>query len=136
MPDRPERQCDGQVCLAHTGRSEQQDVGGFGDEGEAGQLLDLALVDGGLEGEVELLQGALEGQMCELGSRGEVVLPAGVDLHAQQLGEHLRVGQLLAGGRVQRMVERFGSLLEPQALQMLTGLLQGDHRTPPRAASS
>ena len=33
--------------------------------------------------EKELLQGALEGQMCELRSRGEVALPAGVDLHAQ-----------------------------------------------------
>ncbi len=110
--------------------------GGFGDEGEVGQLLDLALIDGGLEAEVELLDGALEGQMRQLGPRGEVALTASADLHPQQLGEHLRVGQLLAGGRVQRVVERFGSLLEPQTLQMLTGLLQGDHRTPPAAASS
>ena len=100
------------------------------------QLLDLALVDRGLEVEIELLDGALEGKMRELGSRGEVALAASVDLHAQQLGEHLRVGQLLAGRRVQSVIERFGSLLEPQALQVLTSLLQGDHRTPPSAASS
>ena len=45
------------IGLAHAGRSQQQDVAGLGDEGQAGQFSDLLLVDGGLEG--ELLQGAV-----------------------------------------------------------------------------
>ena len=38
-----ESQCHGQVCLAHAGRAQEQDVAGFGYEGQVGQLLDLAL---------------------------------------------------------------------------------------------
>ena len=55
-----QRQGDGQMGLAHAGRSQQEDVGGLGDEGQVGQFLDQPLVDGGLEGEVELLKGTLE----------------------------------------------------------------------------
>ena len=58
-----ESQCHGQVCLPHAGRAQEQDVAGFGYEGQVGQLLDLALVDGGLEAKVKLFQGALEGQV-------------------------------------------------------------------------
>ena len=71
-----EGQCHRQVGLAHSRRSQEQDVGGLGDEGQVGQFPDprfhggqaLPLVDGGLEGEVELLQGALEGQVVTLDS--------------------------------------------------------------------
>ena len=45
-------------------------------EGQAGQLLDLTLVDGGLGGEVELLQGSGEGEVSQLGTGGEVAFPA------------------------------------------------------------
>ena len=69
--------------LAHAGRSQEQDVAGLGDEGQVGQFLDQALVDGGLEGEVELLQGALEGQVGQAGSRGQIPFPAGGHLGSQ-----------------------------------------------------
>ena len=52
---------DGQVGLAHAGRTQEQHVAGLGDEGQVGDFLDQPLVDGGLEAEVELLQGAPEG---------------------------------------------------------------------------
>ena len=50
--------------------------------------------------------------MRELSSRGEVAFAASVDLHAQQLSEHLRVSQLLAGCRVQSVIEPVGSRYE------------------------
>ena len=56
--------------LAHAGRTEQKDVGSLGNEGEVGQFPDLPLIKGGLEGEVELLQGSLEGKMGQLGPGG------------------------------------------------------------------
>ena len=55
-----------QVSLPHSGRSQEQDVGGLADEGQGFQFLNLPLVDGGLEGEVKLLQGALAGKWAIL----------------------------------------------------------------------
>ena len=133
-----ESQCHGQVCLAHAGRAQEQDVAGFGYEGQVGQLLDLALVDGGLEAKVKLFQGALEGQVRHSGLGGEVAFPAGGHLSAQQLCQHVGVGQLLVGRGVQGVVQDLDGLLEAQDLQVLAGLFQGDrrHSTPLAAANS
>ena len=131
--DGPPGQGHRQVGRAHAGRPQRQDVRGLGHEG---QFLDLPLVNGGLEGEVELLQGALEREVGHLGPGAEVALPSSLHLGAQQLFQHLWIGQLLAGGGVQGVVQDLDGLLEAEALQVLTGLLQGDHLAPPTAASS
>ena len=86
---------------AHSGWSQQEDVGGFVAEGQVGHFLDQALIYGGLEGEVKLLQGALEGQVGQAGSRGQIPFPAGCHLGPQQFGQHVGIGQLPAGGGVQ-----------------------------------
>lgn len=90
---------------------------------------------GGLEGVVELLQGALERQMCQRGAGGEVALSPSGDFHLQRFGQHFLVGQLLAGNGVQGVVQSLHSLL--QAL-VLTNLFQGDcgHLTPPAGTRS
>ena len=132
----PEAQGHGQVGLAHAGRTQEQNVGGFSYEGQVGQLLDLPFVYGGLEAKVELLQGALEGQVGQLGPGGEVALPAGGHFRPQQLSQHLRIGQLLVGGSVEGVVQGFHCLLEAEGLQVLAGLLQGHHLAPPAAARS
>ena len=97
----------------------------------------MPFVDRGLEAKVELLQGALEGQVGHPGLGGEVALPAGGHFSAQQLGQHVGVGQLLVGRGVQRVVQDLDGLLEAQGLQVLAGLFQGDHRhrTPLAAAN-
>ena len=64
--------------LAHAGRTQEQDVAGLGDEGQVGQFPDMPLVDGGLEGEAELVRSALEGQVGQPGPGGEVALPRAV----------------------------------------------------------
>ena len=104
-------------------------------KGQIGQFLDQPLVDGGLKGEVELLQSALEGEMGHPGLGGEVALPAGSDLGAQQFGQHLGIGQLLVGGGVQGVVQDLDRLFEAQGFQVLTDLFQGDHATPPATSS-
>ena len=114
--DGPQGQCHGQGRLAHAGRSQPPDVGGFGDEGPVGQFPNLPLVDGGLEGEVKLLQGPLEGEVGHLGPGAEVALTTCLHLGTQQLLQHLRIGQLLAGGHIQRVVQDLDGLLEPEAL--------------------
>ena len=125
-----------QVGLTHAGRSQHQDIGRLGDKGQVGQFLDLPLVDGGLEGEVELFQGALEGGVSHLCPGANVAFSAGIHLCAQKLLQHLRVGELLAGVSIESVVQDPHGLLESQGLQVLAGLLQGDHGAPPTAASS
>jgi hypothetical protein len=51
-----DREGDGQVRLACSGRTQQGGVGLGGDERQGRQVLDLAGVELGLEGEVELVQ--------------------------------------------------------------------------------
>ena len=89
----------------------------LGDEGPVGQFLDQPLVDGGLEGEVELLKGTLKGQMGQPGTSGEVAFPTGGYLHAEQFGQQLGIGQLLAGRGVQGVVQNLHGLLEAQGLR-------------------
>ena len=96
--DGPEGQGCGQVGLAHAGRSQEQDVAGLGGEGQVGQFPDQALIDGGLEGEVKLLPGTLEGQVGQAGSRAQIPFPAGGHLGPRQFGQHVGMGQLPAGG--------------------------------------
>ena len=71
------------------------------------------------------------------GLGGKVAFPARGHLHAQQFGQHVSIGQLLAGGEIKSIVQDLHGLLEAQGLQVLTGLLQGNHRhrTPPAASS-
>ena len=78
----------------------------------------------------------LEGKVGHLGPGGKIALPPGRHLGAQQLFQHLGVGQLLVGGNVQGVVQDLDGLLESQSLQVLAGLLQGNHpcRLPRRPA--
>ena len=46
-----------------------------------------------------------KGQMGQPGTSGEVAFPAGGYLHAEQFGQHLGIGQLLAGRGVQGVIQ-------------------------------
>ena len=56
----------GQMSLAHTWRSEEYHVLTVFQETHGGQFVDLALVDGGLEGEIEIVQSLLDGEAGHL----------------------------------------------------------------------
>ena len=94
-------QGDGQVGLSDSGRPQQDDVLAVGDEAAGGQLLDLLLVDGGLEGKVEALQGLDEGKPSHGGPHGDVLLRLGSDLLGQQPIEKIAVREAVASGLFQ-----------------------------------
>ena len=82
---------------------------------QGGQLADLALADGRLEGEVELVQGFDEGKVGQLGLHGHVPLVAGRDLGVQELVQELEVGPVVLGRLLGDGVQALGHLrqLEP-----------------------
>ena len=55
-------QSGGQMGLAHTGRAKEDHILPVFQEAHGGQFVDLALVDGGLEREIEVVQGLLNGE--------------------------------------------------------------------------
>ena len=59
----PER--DSEMCLADAGRADQQPVGFLLDEPQRREIFDEAAVEGGLGGEVELLEGFVGGEPRE-----------------------------------------------------------------------
>jgi hypothetical protein len=85
-------QSHGQTRLAHAGRPEEDDVGRPGDKAQGGQLLKLAFIDRGLEGEVELLVNILPDEQ----EGKEIIQVAGVagltDEAAQIHGRALPAG--------------------------------------------
>lgn len=126
---------DRQVRLADAGRPEQEDIGGLGDEGEGGEVPDLALVDRRLEAKVELLERAVKRQVRQARAGAQVALPPGGRLRTQQVGEEVGVRQLLLGGGLQATVEDGGGFGEAEVFQVLAGLRGGDHRTVSRSRS-
>ncbi|MER0485060.1 hypothetical protein ABR737_43215 [Streptomyces sp. Edi2] len=75
---------DGQHSLAHSGRADEQHVGGVVEEAEGGQVADQLLVDAGLGGEVEVGQGPGLGQAGEPFPGGEFAGFGGLDLDLQE----------------------------------------------------
>ena len=63
---RHQAQGGGQMGLAHAGRAEEDHILPVFQEAHGGQFVDLALVDGGLEREVEIVQGLLDGEAGHL----------------------------------------------------------------------
>ena len=56
----------GQMGLAHTGRAEKDYILPVLQETHGGQFVDLALIYGGLEREIEVIQGLLNGEAGHL----------------------------------------------------------------------
>lgn len=52
--------------LAHAGRAEEYHILAIFQETHGGQFVDLALVDGGLEGEIKVIQCLLDGETGHL----------------------------------------------------------------------
>ena len=59
-------QSGGQMGLAHAGRAEEDHILPVFQEAHGGQLIDLAFIDGGLEREIEVVQGLLNGEARHL----------------------------------------------------------------------
>ena len=77
--------------LADAGRAEQQNVLLAFQEGQTGQLVQLAFVDRGLEGEVELVQALVIGEVCPLRLQADVAAVLGLALGLERLLEEVQI---------------------------------------------
>ena len=128
----------GQVGLADPRGSQQDDVLPVGDVAAACQFLDLLLVDGGLEAEVEALQGLDEGEAGHGGAHGDVLFGLGGHLLGQQLIEEVAVGEVVFGGLLEARLQQASDPVQPQVPEVLLHAfdLGAAHRAPPSTRRS
>ena len=110
---------DREHCLADAGRADQQAVGFLLDEPEGGEVFDEPAVEGGLRGEVELLERLVGGELREnriRPSRRRCSLAATSDL--EEVVQELGVARLLPLGGLQRRCELVGRGAELQVREM------------------
>jgi hypothetical protein len=113
-------QADGEHGLADPGWAEEADIRLVLDEAEGGEVADLAGVQVGLEGEVELIEALVVGQARQLQGVGEPPALPHADLFLQQQVDELQIshGGLLGPG--DQRVQVLTQVGEPQPLGMLT----------------
>jgi hypothetical protein len=116
--------------LPTPGGPRQDDIRRLGDEGQPRQFADLPFVEGGLEGEVELVEGAGKGKVRHVGAGPQVALPPGRDLDFQHFRKDLSVGQVVVGRLVQLVGEDRGGVRQLQLFEVGVGLGQGQHHRP------
>jgi len=121
----------GQVRLADTGGAADQDIAFLLDVKAGGQIEDLLAVDGGIEGEVEALQGfaGVDGGPAQA-ERQLLVVPA-LDFVLHQAGEEFDVGPLLADGLLVAHLQRLEDAGQAQAFEPGRELVLQVHQTPP-----
>jgi len=138
LGDGLDAQGHGQMGFAHPGRPQQDDVLPVGDVAAACQLFDLLLVDGGLEAEVEALQGLDEGEAGHGGAHGDVLFGLGGHLLGQQFIEEVTVGEAVFGGLLEARLQQASDPVQPQVLEVLLHAfdLGAAHRAPPSTRRS
>ena len=70
VPCRRKAQGGGQMGLARAGRAKEQHILSVFQKTHGSQLINLALINGGLEGEIEVVQSFLDGEAGHLPARG------------------------------------------------------------------
>jgi hypothetical protein len=126
-----DRQGDRQHGLADPGWTEEADVGARLDELEGGQVVDLAGVQLGLEGEVEAVQALVVGQARELEGVGEASTFPDADLLFEDQVEELQIAHGLLLGPGDQLVEVLAQVRQVQPLGVLADA-GGDQFTHPR----
>jgi hypothetical protein len=85
---------DGEMCLAHPGWSEQDDVLAVSEKAQGRQFLDLLAVDGGLKAEVEVGERLMKGKVCESSLGDETALGSTAGLRLKESVEEVDITQL------------------------------------------
>lgn len=117
--------------LAAAGLAEEQDRPALVDEAEGGEVVDELAVDGGLEVEVELVDGAAEREAGVAQSGGHAPVAGGGGLSADEVGEELDVGPVLAPGGLGEGGERVRGVTELQVAEVVLELVVDAHTRPP-----
>jgi len=111
----------GDVAFADAGRADEQDVFGAFEEASGGEVVDLPAVDGGVEAEVEGVEGALLSEVGGFGATLDHALAAHVQLVLEEQLEELEVVEVVAAGLAQAKVQAGGESAEAELAQ---GVLQ------------
>src|SRR5215471_1464281 len=102
--------------LAHSWRSQEQNVLAMGHKAHGGQLTDLRLVEGRLEAKIKLIQAFHEGEACQPRLHEHITFEAGAHLRFQQPLQELYIGPLFLGGYFSELIQAFWHPTEFQAL--------------------
>lgn len=117
--DRLDRQSDAQVRLAHAWWTEEDHVAAIVEEAQRLHLAYLALVDTGLESEVELVQRLDDRKTRHTGACLQQALAPRGSLAFQKLSEELRIGHLLLGGPFQVGIQDRLHISESERVEQL-----------------
>ena len=93
-----EAESDRQVCLADTGRSQDDDVLAVLDEVAVGEVAQLFFIQGRLVAEVEGIEAFDEREARHVGAHGDVPGGLGAEFLGEQLVQELGIGPLFLGG--------------------------------------
>ena len=128
---------DGEMCLAHAGRSKNQHVFCLADEVTAGELAHEALIDRRLEFEIEIVERFDRGKMGDLEPHRDAGPLLGVDLLPQHRVEEVEIRRLGARRLIEHGIEPLGHVAQTQSGQLLrdAGLDDGAHCAPPMASA-
>ena len=109
----------GQMDLAHAGRAEKHHVLPVFREAHGGQLVDLALVDGGLEEEIEIAQSLLDVETGHLDLLLIGPLSLGFGLFRKDMIQNTHNVEVFCHRPFQVVVQNFQRVLHLQAFQVL-----------------
>jgi hypothetical protein len=126
------------VGLAATGLTEEQQGAVLGDEPQRGQVGDEFAVDGGLELEVEVLDGATEGEPGVTQPGGQAAVGGRRCLFGDHLGQELDMGPAVPAGLFRQRGEAFRGPTQLQVAEVVLQLLVeagGGHRVASAEAS-
>jgi len=126
----------GEMALSGPGRAKEVDDLGAHEEVELGERQDAVAIEGGLEGEVEALQGLGRGEARGLEGDGDAPVLAGCVFLGEQAVDGLQRRDLALFHAPERVVEGLEGTGHAQADQAGPDALEdGGHDAPPSAAS-
>lgn len=120
---RQDAEGDGQVCLADSGRPQQDHVAAFAQISARGQLVDDPAVERGLFLEAEVIQQLLIGQVGELQVEPDRFVMTEAGLGIEQIAQEVRVGPTRRGGLLCGLIQLLAGDIEAEILECAGGLL-------------
>ena len=108
-----------EVRLTDARRSEQEHVLLAFQERERGEFAQLAFIHRGLEGEGELIQALVVGEVCPLGLEPHVPAMLGLALSLERLFEEVEIRQVLGGGLLGDGFEAVGQVRQAEHEHMV-----------------
>ena len=104
--------------LAHTGRPEEYHVFPVLQEAHGGKLVDLALVDGGLEGEIKVIQGFLNGEAGHLDLFLIGPFPLGFGFFRKDMVQNVHNVEIFRHRPFQIVIQNLQGVLHLEAFQV------------------